>query len=217
MIKKDQINIELFRREYFKGKLRRKNLTEKPLELFKCWLNEAYNANISDPNAMSIATVDDKGQPYQRIVLLKKYNRNGLNFYTNLFSRKIEHILNNNRVSLLFPWNEIDRQVCFIGNAKKISFNKSAKYFYNRPRDSQIATLVSYQSKKINSRRVLKDRFLELEEKFKNNKIPLPNFWSGWRVEFTSVEFWQGREKRLHDRFLYKLKNNKWKIYRLSP
>lgn len=217
MITKKKIDIKLSGREYYRNKLSRKNLTREPLELFERWLNEACNSNMLDPNAMSIATVDNKGQPYQRIVLLKKYNENGLNFYTNFFSRKIEHILINNKVSLLFPWNQIDRQVCFIGNAKKVSFNESARYFYNRSRDSQIATLASYQSKKIHSREVLKNKFLKLQKRFKNSKIPIPNFWSGWRVKFRSVEFWQGRKKRLHDRFLYKFKNNKWKIYRLSP
>lgn len=214
---KNEINVGFFRREYLKNKLKRKDLTEKPLELFEQWLNEAYRLDLPDPNAMSIATVDEKGQPYQRIVLLKKYSEKGLIFYTSLVSRKIQHVLLNNKVSLLFPWYQIDRQVCFIGNIKKIPFNESSKYFYDRPRNSQIATLASYQSKKINSRKFLQKKFVYLEKKFENNKIPLPDFWSGWCVEFKSVEFWQGRKKRLHDRFLYTLKNNIWKIDRLSP
>lgn len=217
MIKNGLFDFSNSRREYSKSKLNRKDLTKTPLDLFENWLKDAYEANLLDPNAMSIATVDSNGQPYQRIVLLKKYNENGLVFYTNSLSRKIQHIIINNKVSLLFPWNQIDRQVCFIGNAEQIFSFEVKKYFYSRPKLNQVATLVSKQSKKIYNKSILNNKFREFKKKFENQKVPFPKFWSGWRVNFYSVEFWQGRNNRLHDRFLYKKENNYWKVYRLSP
>ncbi|MGP1931273.1 MAG: pyridoxamine 5'-phosphate oxidase [Arsenophonus sp. ET-DL12-MAG3] len=217
MIKKIQLKLIKIRREYTKGGLRYKNLTNEPLILFERWLKQAYEAKLTDPTAMCIGTVDNNKQSYQRIVLLKHYNKNGLIFYTNLSSRKAQHITNNNKVSLLFPWHQLERQVCFLGEAKKLSRFDVMKYFHSRPKNSQIAALASQQSSKIFSKKILENKFFALKQTFKNTKIPLPSFWGGYRVKFNSVEFWQGGTNRLHDRFLYQWEHDHWKIDRLAP
>ncbi|MDT9587346.1 MAG: pyridoxamine 5'-phosphate oxidase [Candidatus Arsenophonus melophagi] len=217
MAEKMQIDVNNLRREYIYGGLRKKNLTNEPLALFEHWLKQAYEAKLVDPTAMCLATVDKKGQPYQRIVLLKQYNKDGLVFYTNLSSRKAQHITFNNQVSLLFLWNQLDRQVCFLGTAEKLSSLEVIKYFYSRPKDSQIAALASRQSEKISTRSLLENNFFALKQKFKNYNIPLPTFWGGYRVKFYSVEFWQGGTQRLHDRFLYQWQYDHWQIDRLAP
>ncbi|WMY97379.1 MAG: pyridoxamine 5'-phosphate oxidase [Arsenophonus sp.] len=211
------ININNIRREYIRGELRRNNLTQDPLKIFHRWLIDAYKSSIPDPSAMCVSTVDHFGQPYQRIVLLKYFDKNGLIFYTNFSSRKARHISLNNKVSALFPWNILDRQVLFIGNAEKIPFLKVKKYFYSRPKNNQISTLISKQSSIISNRSQLEKLFLKYKKKYKNKKIPYPYYWGGYRIKFNFVEFWQGRTKRLHDRFLYKKKNKSWIIYRLAP
>ncbi|XZQ54824.1 MAG: pyridoxamine 5'-phosphate oxidase [Arsenophonus sp.] len=217
MTKKYQFNLTKIRREYTQGNLKYEDLTKEPLILFEHWLKQVCEAKLEDPTAMCLATVDNNGQPYHRIVLLKSYNKDGLIFYTNLSSRKAQHIALNNKVSLLFPWHQLERQVCFLGEAEKLSRLEVIKYFYSRPKDSQIAACISQQSKKIITKSILEDNFFRLKKKFKDSKIPLPNFWGGYRVKFNSVEFWQGGTKRLHDRFLYQWKQDHWQIDRLSP
>ncbi|WP_348666287.1 pyridoxamine 5'-phosphate oxidase [Arsenophonus symbiont of Ornithomya chloropus] len=217
MLENTQFNISNCRREYSRGILRRQDLTHDPLILFDLWMQDAYKEKLIDPTAMSISTVDNNGQPYQRIVLLKHYDKNGLIFYTNLFSRKSQHIIVNNHVSVLFPWCSLERQVCFLGTAKKLSSVEVIKYFYSRPKDSQIAAWISPQSEKISSRDVLEKKFLQFSKIVKNSKIPVPSFWGGYRIKFNSVEFWQGGNKRLHDRFIYIWKSNHWEINRLAP
>ncbi|MFP3029520.1 MAG: pyridoxal 5'-phosphate synthase, partial [Arsenophonus sp.] len=142
MAEKIQLDIANLRREYTQGGLRRKDLSDEPLVLFERWLKQAYETKLDDPTAMCIATVDRNGQAYQRIVLLKHYDKNGLVFYTNLSSRKAQHMAYNNRVSLLFPWYKLDRQVCFQGEAEKLSPLEVIKYFNSRPKDNQIAAWV---------------------------------------------------------------------------
>ncbi|AMA64631.1 Pyridoxine/pyridoxamine 5'-phosphate oxidase [Candidatus Arsenophonus lipoptenae] len=166
---------------------------------------------------MCVTTVDINGQPYQRMVLLKHYDKKGLVFYTNLSSRKAQHITHNNKISLLFPWYQVDRQVCFLGKAEKLSTIEVIKYFQSRPKDSQITAYISHQSTKITTRDILENKFFELKQKMRRGKIPLPSFWGGYRVKFDSVEFWQGRSNRLHDRFLYQWKYDHWQIDRLAP
>lgn len=217
MKEKILFNIATFRREYLKGSLRRKDLPLNPLILFSKWLNDAYKAKLPDPNAMSIATVNKSGQPFQRIVLLKDFNDKGLIFYTNSFSRKIRHIINNDKVSLLFLWNALDRQVCFCGKAKKLHSNKNYKYFYSRPKDSQITAFFSKQSKIVPNRKFLEKKFYKLKKKFSDKIVPIPSTWSAWNITFNSVEFWQGGKNRLHDRFIYQFFHDRWYIYRLSP
>ena len=150
------------RREYTKGGLRRRDLPAEPLTLFERWLSQACDAKLADPTAMVVATVDEHGQPYQRIVLLKHYDEKGMVFYTNLGSRKAHQIENNPRVSLLFPWHTLERQVMVIGKAERLSTLEVMKYFHSRPRDSQIGAWVSKQSSRISARGILESKFLEL-------------------------------------------------------
>ncbi|MBY5991251.1 pyridoxamine 5'-phosphate oxidase [Ferrimonas balearica] len=205
------------RREYLKGGLRRKDLPSDPLELFERWLEQAKIAQVLDPTAMSLATVDERGQPFQRVVLLKQYDQKGFVFYTNLGSRKSQHIAHNPKVSLLFPWQSLERQIHITGTAEKLSATEALKYFVSRPRDSQLGAWVSQQSAPISARGVLESKFLELKQKFAKGEVPLPDFWGGYRVKADSLEFWQGGAKRLHDRFLYTLEEERWSVERLAP
>ncbi|ERK10254.1 Pyridoxamine 5'-phosphate oxidase [Pantoea sp. AS-PWVM4] len=210
-------NIAHLRREYTRGGLRRKDLPEDPLALFEQWLQQACAAQLPDPTAMTVATVDSSGQPYQRIVLLKHYDDKGMVFYTNLGSRKALQLADNPRISLHFPWHYLERQVMVLGEVEKLSALEVLKYFHSRPRDSQIGAWVSKQSSRISARGVLEGKFLELKQKFQQGEVPLPSFWGGFRVKFHTMEFWQGGEHRLHDRFLYQRQDNGWSIDRLAP
>ncbi len=205
------------RREYTRGGLRRSDLPANPLDLFERWLKQACDAKLADPTAMSVATVDEHGQPYQRIVLLKHYDEKGMVFYTNMGSRKAHHLENNPRISLLFPWHILERQVMVLGRVEKLPALEVLKYFHSRPKDSQIGAWVSKQSSRISARGVLESKFLELKQKFQNGEVPLPSFWGGFRVVIDSVEFWQGGEHRLHDRFFYQRQDEGWQIDRLAP
>ncbi|MEI7367251.1 pyridoxamine 5'-phosphate oxidase [Pectobacterium sp. 1950-15] len=205
------------RREYTRGGLRRSDLPANPLDLFERWLKQACDAKLVDPTAMSVATVDEHGQPYQRIVLLKHYDEKGMVFYTNMGSRKAHHLENNPRISLLFPWHILERQVMVLGRVEKLPALEVLKYFHSRPKDSQIGAWVSKQSSRISARGVLESKFLELKQKFQNGEVPLPSFWGGFRVVIDSVEFWQGGEHRLHDRFFYQRQEEGWQIDRLAP
>ncbi len=205
------------RREYTRGGLRRSDLPANPLDLFERWLKQACDAKLADPTAMSVATVDEHGQPYQRIVLLKHYDEKGMVFYTNMGSRKAHHLENNPRISLLFPWHMLERQVIVLGRVEKLPALEVLKYFHSRPKDSQIGAWVSKQSSRISARGVLESKFLELKQKFQSGEVPLPSFWGGFRVVIDSVEFWQGGEHRLHDRFFYQRQDEGWQIDRLAP
>ena len=211
------MDIADLRREYTKGGLHRDELPLDPLDLFEKWLRQACDAKLPDPTAMSIATVDEGGRPYQRIVLLKHYDAQGFVFYTNLGSRKAQHIAKNNQVSLLFPWHTLDRQVHVTGVAEPLSPLEVVKYFHSRPKDSQIAAWVSQQSSRISARSMLEAKFMELKQKFANGEIPLPSFWGGFRVRFDSIEFWQGGAHRLHDRLLFTRMAEHWHVDRLAP
>ena len=197
------INVAPLRRSYTMSGLSREDLTEKPITLFEKWLQAAIDAGLYDPNAMVVSTVNKEGQPHSRIVLLKNYDENSLVFFTNLGSKKAHDIADNPKVSILFPWYFLERQVIFTGTAEKLPISDVLKYFHSRPRDSQLGAWASHQSSRISARSILESKFMELKEKFKNGEIPLPSFWGGYRVTFDSVEFWQGRENRLHDRFFY--------------
>ncbi|QYK00107.1 pyridoxamine 5'-phosphate oxidase [Shewanella psychrotolerans] len=206
------------RREYTLGGLHREELPDDPMVLFEKWLEEIRDSEVlPDPTAMSVATVDDSGQPFQRIVLLKRFDQNGFVFFTNLASRKAEHIGKNSKVSLLFPWHSLDRQVAVTGIAEPLSTAEVLKYFITRPKESQIAAWVSKQSSKISARQALEGKFAEMKAKFSQGEVPLPKFWGGYLVRPTSIEFWQGGEHRLHDRFLYSKTETDWDIDRLAP
>ena len=212
------MDIENFRREYLQGGLRREDLNENPTQQFQIWLDQVIGSGLKDPTAMVISTVSDDGQPSQRIVLLKHFDESGFIFYTNYGSRKAKEIAENDRVSLLFAWNALDRQVKICGRAEKISIAESVKYFLSRPRDSQLAAWASNQSRKITSRDFLMTQLANMKEKFAEGEVPLPDFWGGIRVVPFEMEFWQGGEHRLHDRFEYSLQGDRtWDIQRLAP
>lgn len=206
-----------FRRDYTQGGLRRKDLPDDPLSLFELWMGQAVTAGITDPTAMVVATVDERGQPFQRIVLLKHLDAHGFVFYTNMGSRKAGQLAKNPRISLLFPWHMLERQVHVTGEVEQLSALEVMKYFHSRPKDSQIGAWVSRQSSRISARGILEAKFLEIKQKFASGEVPLPSFWGGFRVKFDSVEFWQGGANRLHDRFLYQRAEDGWTIDRLAP
>ncbi|MHA6964836.1 pyridoxamine 5'-phosphate oxidase [Zobellella denitrificans] len=206
-----------YRREYLQGGLRRKDLPAEPLGLFETWMKQAIAAGLADPTAMVVATVDERGQPFQRIVLLKHADERGFVFYTNMGSRKAGQLARNPRISLLFPWHSLERQVHITGQVEKLSTVEVMKYFSSRPKDSQIGAWVSQQSSRISARGLLEAKFLEMKQKFASGEVPLPSFWGGFRVHFDSVEFWQGGANRLHDRFLYQRSGDGWTIDRLAP
>ena len=211
------MDLESFRREYLRGGLHRKDLQEDPIEQFSIWMQQALDLGIIDPTAMTISTVASDGQPSQRIVLLKNFDDLGFVFYTNYESRKAKELGRNSKVSLLFPWNQIDRQIKICGEAHKLSSRDSRDYFVSRPRGSQIAAIASKQSSVIDSRAALMDEFDALNQKYKDAELPFPDFWGGYRVQATEIEFWQGGADRLHDRFRYLRDGQYWRIDRLAP
>ncbi len=212
------MHYEAFRREYTAGGLNREMLDSCPLRQFESWLEQAVRAGLTDPTAMVLATVDDEGLPWQRIVLLKGLSHGGFVFYTNYGSHKAQAIAANPLVSLNFPWNELDRQVTIGGRAEKMSVAESAAYFVTRPRESQIAAWASRQSRPISARALLEKQVAVLKERFGKGEIPLPDFWGGYRVIPQRIEFWQGGEHRLHDRFQYRRQaDDSWQIEQLQP
>jgi pyridoxamine 5'-phosphate oxidase len=205
------------RREYDYGKLSRESLLDSPFDQFKLWMAQAIEADIQDPTAMSVATVSAEGTPWQRMVLLKDFDERGFVFYTNLGSRKAAEIAGNAQVSLHFPWLQLDRQVIVGGRAERLSTVDVMKYFLSRPKGSQLAAWASKQSSRINSRQALETQFEQVKAKFSKGEIPLPDFWGGFRVVPEEIEFWQGGESRLHDRFNFQRDGDNWDIARLSP
>lgn len=196
------MDVSYLRRDYTKGGLRKNDLPTMPIDLFSQWLNQAREIESLDPTAMIVATVAASGQPSQRTVLLKYYDENGFVFFTNYGSRKAGEIKENEQVSLLFLWLQLERQIIITGTAERISALESAKYFLSRPKESQLAAWVSSQSSPLSSRQALMQKFSEMKSKMEAKEIPLPSFWGGYKVRPKTIEFWQGRKNRLHDRFL---------------
>ena len=198
--------------------LSRKELNTDPFYQFQNWYQQTLSTDIPEPTAMCLATVDDKGQPWQRMVLLKLYDESGFVFFTNYSSRKAQHISLNPRVNLLFPWHALGRQVKITGTAAKIPTAESLKYFSTRPRGSQLGAWSSPQSQVIKNRAMLDTALEQMKDKFLHGEIPLPDFWGGYRVLPDTFEFWQARESRLHDRFMYtKQQEGLWQLERLAP
>lgn len=206
------------RRDYTADGLSLEQLDPSPIKQFERWLEQAVEAGLADPTAMSLATIDAEGRPWQRIVLLKGLSDNGFVFYTNHGSDKAAAMAAEPRVSLLFPWNELDRQVTVGGRAERMSMAQSATYFLSRPRESQIAAWASRQSRPVNGRALLEAEVSRLRRKFADGEVPMPDFWGGYRVHPERIEFWQGGENRLHDRFRYERgADGAWSITQLQP
>ncbi len=212
------MDVSALRRSPAGSTLKREDLRADAIEQFEDWFRQACDSDMLDPNAMSVATVDNTNKPALCTVLLKYFDEKGFVFFTNLASNKAQHIANNSNVALLFLWSGFDRQVSIKGTAEKISIKDTMRYFVTRPRGSQIGAWVSAQSSVISSRALLEAKFEEMKQKFANKEVPLPSFWGGYRIVPQEIEFWQGRKNRLHDRFLYTLKAGEtWQIERLAP
>ena len=212
------MDIHQLRKDYQNEALRREMLAADPMEQFANWFQEACTAQLLEPNAMTLATVDAQHQPSLRTVLLKFYDEHGFVFFTNYGSRKAQEIAANSRVALLFPWIALARQVSITGTAEKISTAESARYFASRPRDSQLGAWISRQSSILGSRQLLLQELEKMKSKFLKGEIPLPDFWGGYRVSPRTIEFWQGQTSRLHDRFLYtRQADDTWTLDRLAP
>ena len=193
-------------------------LESDPIVQFEKWFREAWDENYPMPHAMSLATASAEGLPTVRTVLLKGYDSNGFVFFTNYGSRKAKQISNNPQAALLFPWVRLGRQVTVAGRVEKISKSESVQYFLSRPRGSQLSAWASAQSTVISSRAILESAFATVKRRFADGEVPLPDFWGGYRGDPDSIEFWQNRKDRLHDRFLYNRgENGAWRIDRLTP
>ena len=212
------MDIKGLRKEYANPVLTREMLDPDPYGQFERWFQETCNAGLSEPNAMTLATVGADGQPTLRTVLLKLFDHDGFVFYTNYGSRKAQQIAVNSRVALLFPWVKLARQVAITGVAEKVSLAESARYFASRPHESQLGAWISQQSSVLTSRQLLMNELEKIKARFSKGEVPLPDFWGGYRVRPASIEFWQGQTSRLHDRFLYtRQADASWTIERLAP
>ena len=211
------VSLEDMRKQYDIAELNHDDLLENPTDMFRKWFEEVEELEGIEPNAMNLATASVKGKPSSRIVLLKEYDERGFVFYTNYDSEKGKQIEMNPYGSLTFHWQKLERQVRIRGKIRKVSRDKSEKYFWSRPRLSQVSVLASNQSDIIESRSELEEKVREIEKKYKGKEISVPENWGGYRLEHKKIEFWQGRRDRLHDRFVYSQHGTTWQIERLAP
>ena len=215
----DEIDVARLRKEYTLHGLHRKDLLSDPFQQFKVWFEESVrSAGDREPNAMTLATADRNGRPSARVVLLKGFDEHGFVFFTNYDSRKGQDLLQNPRAALNFHWPWLERQIQIEGNVTKVSREESQEYFDKRPLKSRLSAIISPQSSPVSSRAELERRLEEISPKYKENHPSVPEFWGGYRLFPERMEFWQGRENRLHDRFLYTLTvDGAWHIERLGP
>lgn len=213
------VSIADLRKEYSRQTLRRAGVEADPVRQFARWMGEAVAAELTDPNAMCLATADAAGQPSARTVLLKGFDERGFVFFTNYESRKGRELDANPRAALNILWQELERQVCITGGVGKISRGESEAYFHSRPRGSQLGAWASRQSAAVPDRESLERALEEAAARFAGREIPLPPAWGGYRLRPRSIEFWQGGANRLHDRLLYTRQDAEeaWRIERLSP
>jgi pyridoxamine 5'-phosphate oxidase len=208
---------DALRRDYRRATLRRTDLDADPFAFFRRWFAEAEAAGLYLPDAMTLATVDDSGAPNARVVVLRGVGEGGFVFYTSRASVKGREIEANPRAAIVFHWNELERQVRVRGAVERLPRPDSDAYFAKRPRASQLSAAVSPQSEVIADRDLLDARVEELRRRLGDGPVPVPEAWTGYRVLATEIEFWQGRESRLHDRFLYRKAGEDWRIERLAP
>lgn len=213
------MNLKELRKQYDKGGLTEETLPVDPFDLFKAWLQDAIEAGILEPNAMALSTVDAQGSPDVRIVLLKDIVDRGIRFFTNYESEKGRQLTNQPQASVAFWWDKLERQVRIKGTVERIPEEDSLAYFQSRPRESQIGAWASAQSTQVSGRSELEESFEAMRNRFSDKEIPLPPFWGGFQITITSIEFWQGRPNRLHDRIRYTFQSapNNWSFKRLAP
>ncbi len=210
--------MDKLRREYTDAGLDERNVDANPFKQFEQWFQEAINAKIDLPDAMTLATATTDGMPSARIVLLRGHDARGFVFYTDYESQKGKELAANPNAALVFYWRELDRQVRITGQVSKVSRENSNNYFQTRPVDSRLAALASKQSEVISDRKVLEERFKALAAQYQNEDIPLPSDWGGYRLSPNMIEFWSGRPSRLHDRLRYTRESDDgWRLERISP
>ena len=210
------MDLKNMRLNYEKSSIDFNNLFDNPFSFFSLWMNDAINV-VKEANAFVLSTVSRNNLPSSRVVLLKHFDQNGFIFYTNYESDKSIDISNNKFVSLNFYWPNLERQVRISGKASRISAEKSDTYFKSRPKESKIGALLSHQSEEIDLNYDFSERFQKIKDSLKNSEIKRPDNWGGIIIKPNFFEFWQGKPSRLHDRICYKIKENKWILYRLSP
>jgi pyridoxamine 5'-phosphate oxidase len=215
----DAIDLAGLRREYETQGLRRAELHPDPIEQFATWFSTAVNSQLPDANAIALATVSPEGKPSARVVLLKGFDQRGFVFFTNYESKKGHELKENPEAAFVVYWMQLERQIRVTGRAEKTSRAESETYFRDRPRGSQLGAWVSRQSEVIDARRILDARLAEMTERFADQKtIELPPHWGGYRIVPETIEFWQGRANRLHDRFRYSRQSEgSWILERLAP
>jgi len=210
-------NVADLRKEYTRAGLTESDVAPDPVEQFRRWFDEALEADLHEPNAFVLATATRDGLPSARVVLLKGLDERGFVFYTNYEGRKGRELEENPRAALLFYWGELERQVRIEGTVSRVSEEESDAYYASRPRGSRLGAWASEQSRVVEGREVLESHIGDLEAEYEGREVPRPPFWGGYRVEPEAIEFWQGRENRLHDRIVYRRESGRWKTERLQP
>jgi pyridoxamine 5'-phosphate oxidase len=211
------MSIAAMRTEYTQGGLHEAQVDADPVKQFRVWMEQAIHSGIHEPNAMTLATCTPDGKPSARIVLLKGFDQDGFTFFSNYESRKGKEMAANPFAALVIFWGELERQVRIEGRVETVSERESDEYHASRPRGSQLGAWTSWQSEVIAGREVLEKRLAEFTERFGERAVPRPPHWGGYRLAPETIEFWQGRPSRLHDRLRYRLVESKWVLERLSP
>jgi pyridoxamine 5'-phosphate oxidase len=211
------VDASSLRKEYTSAGLDKADVDPDPIVQFHEWFENAVEADLHEPNAMILATATADGKPSARTVLLKGYDERGFVFYTNYEGRKAVELESNPRAALVFYWGELVRQVRVEGTVSRVSVEESDEYFASRPRGSRLGAWASEQSRVVDGRRTLEQKLHSLQAEYENREVPRPPFWGGYRVEPEAIEFWQGREDRLHDRLVYRREDGAWRIERLQP
>ena len=210
-------HVARLRKEYTRAGLKESDAASDPIDQFRSWFDEALAADLHEPNAMTLATATPDGRPSARVILLKAFDERGFVFYTSYEGRKGGELEANPNCALVFYWGELERQVRVEGRASRVPKEKSDEYFGSRPRGSQLGAWASEQSRPVEGRDALEERLRALEAQYEGREVPRPPFWGGYRVEPEVIEFWQGRESRLHDRLVYHRSGSSWRRERLQP